>query len=199
VFTEIFEAQLGRIELQPTEFKNLSNRGHDSLKAWLAQSGQQLKPGDYFEYDFRSEGSRIGTVRLTGVVDRLAIDEKRRTIIIVDYKTGRSYNHWQNNIVKLHLFQRQLLFYKLLIENSARFRKYKVEQGIIEFIEPDEAGKINRLELSYDDEAIKQMIKLMKAVWQSVQTLKFPDVSAYQPTLAGVRKFESDLITKDVE
>jgi hypothetical protein len=97
-------------------------------------------------------------------------------------------------VVKLHMYQQQLIFYKLLIENSARFKRYKVEKGIIEFVEPDEEGQIRRLELPYDERGLNHTVGLIKAAWQSIQSLKLPDASGYQPTLAGVRQFEQDLI-----
>jgi DNA helicase II / ATP-dependent DNA helicase PcrA len=193
---EIFGAQLSRIDLMPDEFDNLVLRGSDSLQAWLKQKGGGLKPTDRFEYDFQNESSRSGDVPLSGKVDRIIIDEKRRAIQVIDYKTGLAYSQWKAGVVKLHLFKLQLIFYKLLIESSARYKKYTVERGIIEFVEPDENGVIQQLEYSYPNSEIKRAEKLIMAVWVTVQSLKFPDVSGYPATLAGIRRFEDDLIGK---
>lgn len=135
----------------------------------------------------------VGDARLGGVVDRLVIDEKTRTITVVDYKVGQSYSRWQSGVVKLHNFRKQLLFYKLLIESSARYRNYRVTKGIIEFVEPDEQGTIRQLELDYSDDEVEQMRQLIIGVWKRIQTLELPDVKSYQPSLAGIRKFEDDL------
>jgi hypothetical protein len=97
------------------------------------------------------------------------------------------------------MYRQQLIFYKLLIENSARFRKYKVHKGIIEFVEPDPEGHIRRLELIYDDETLNHMSSLIKAVWRSIQSLKLPDISSYSPTLTGIKQFERDLIENHPE
>lgn len=190
---EIFSAQLGRIELGADEQANLTLRGQASLSAWLASRGAELKPFDRFEYDFQNEGSSAGPARLAGKVDRLIIDEKNRKITVVDYKTGQSYQRWQAGVIKLHKFRQQLYVYKLLIESSARYRKYKVDRGIVEFVEPDEDGRINRLELDYDEAELKLTSKLVEAVWKHIQSLEFPDTDQYQPTLLGIRKFEADL------
>lgn len=190
---EIFEAQLDRIEIGTDEQANLLERGRSSLHHWLAQAGSQLNKTDRFEYDFKNEGSILGDSRLAGKVDRLIINEKHRRITIVDYKTGQSYRRWQSGTIKLHKFRQQLLFYKFLIENSARYRKYKLDRGIIEFVEPDEEGNINRLELIYDDQDMAQAGRLIRGVWRHVQSLDFPDISAYPPTIVGIRKFEADL------
>lgn len=193
---DIFDAQINRIELPEQQMRNLTDRGYGALKAWLGQSGSQLTLNDRFEYDFRAEGAMIGSARLTGKLDRMIVDEKRRRIAIVDYKTGRPYDRWQAGIVKLHMFRSQLLFYKLLAESSARFKGYSIDKGIVEFVEPDERGRINRLELDFDQEDLKKTADLIKSVWEYVQNLDFPDVSAYPPTLAGIRKFEDDLLNR---
>jgi len=190
---EIFVAQLGRIELGVDDQANLTSRGQASLHSWLANRGSELKKTDRFEYDFQNEGSSAGPVRLAGKVDRLIIDEKSRKITVFDYKTGQSYQRWQSGVIKLHKFRQQLMVYKLLIESSARYRKYKVEKGIIEFVEPDEDGRINRLELEYDGAELQRTTKLIGSVWSHIQSLEFPDTGGYQPTLLGLNKFEADL------
>jgi DNA helicase-2/ATP-dependent DNA helicase PcrA len=190
---DIFKAQLDRIDLPPHEFDNLTRRGHDSLRAWAAQRYKYLSANDLFEHNFQNEAARLGDVQLTGIADRMIIEEKRKTITVVDYKTGRAYQKWQPGIIKLHLYQLQLMFYKIMIENSARYKDYKVENSFIEFVEPDESGKIKLLEYRYDDDKVKHTQKLLCAVWQSILSLQFPDISGYTPTVAGIRQFEDDL------
>jgi hypothetical protein len=123
----------------------------------------------------------------------MVIDEKTKTIEVIDYKVGQSYSRWQPGVIKLHNFRKQLLFYKLLIESSARFRNYRVSRGIIEFVEPDGQGRIKQLELEYDEEELLGLVKLIAGVWRSIQSLELPETSAYQPSLAGIKNFEEVL------
>jgi DNA helicase-2/ATP-dependent DNA helicase PcrA len=190
---EIFSAQLARIEMTNEERRRLEQRGQISLEAWLKTSGQELKPADRFEYDFRSAGVVLNMARLTGKIDRLIINEKDKQITIIDYKTGLSYKRWQSGVIKLHKFRQQLNFYKLLIENSSRFRNYKVTHGIIEFVEPDERGQINRLELDYNQSKLEANVKLINGVWSRIQALDFPDTRTYLPSLKGIHQFEQDI------
>jgi RecB family exonuclease len=185
------------VELPSDAMDNLQERGRTALKAWLAQRGKEIAKTDRFEYDFHNEGSAIEDVRLSGKVDRLIVDEKRRRITVVDYKTGKPYKKWQASIPKLHKIRLQIYFYKFLVESSARFRGYEVERGIVEFVEPDENGRINQLVLEFDEEELKRTAALANAVWQRTKNLDFPDVSGYPPTLAGIRKFEADLIKQN--
>ena len=190
---EIFEAQIKRVELPPDELANLVERGRSALKAWLKQESAKLKPTDRFEYDFAREGVRLADAALAGRIDRISVDEKTKTLTVYDYKTGQSYSRWQTGVIKLHKFRQQLLFYKLLIEGSARFRGYRVVKGVVQFVEPDETGKLNSLQLDYDTEEVQEVIKLIVAVWKYIQSLDFPNITAYPPTLRGIRQFESDI------
>jgi DNA helicase-2/ATP-dependent DNA helicase PcrA len=190
---DIFTAQISRTDIPTDDQAALLERGSLTLHQWLAQRADSLKPTDRYEYNFRSEGSMSGDTRLSGIVDRLVIDEKTRTITVIDYKVGQSYSRWQPGVIKLHNFRKQLLFYKLLVESSARFRNYRVTKGIIEFVEPDEQGRIRQLELEYDETELLELVKLINGIWRSIQSLELPDTSAYQPSLAGIRKFEAEL------
>jgi hypothetical protein len=80
-----------------------------------------------------------------------------------------------------------------LIENSSRFRNYKVTHGIIEFVEPDERGQINRLELDYNQSKLEANVKLINGVWSRIQALDFPDTRTYLPSLKGIHQFEQDI------
>jgi len=190
---DIFTAQISRTDIPTDEQTALLERGSLTLHQWLAQRADSLKPTDRYEYNFRSEGCMSGDARLGGVVDRLVVDEKSKTITVIDYKVGQSYSRWQSGVIKLHNFRKQLLFYKLLIESSARYRKYKVDKGIIEFVEPDEQGRIRQLVLEYDEAELKDMASLINGVWRRIQSLELPETNSYQPSLAGIRKFEEDL------
>lgn len=191
---EVFGSQLEKYDLPAQEQKTLAERGRLSLSKWLAERGQDLSASDKYEYDFASEGVTLGPVRLSGKVDRLIINQKERAITVLDYKTGQSYQRWQGGVVKLHKFRQQLMMYKLLVEGSNRFKGYRVTGGIIEFVEPDEQGRINQLALPLDTAELDDFKLLLAAVWRRVQRLDLPDISGYPKTLTGIKAFEADLI-----
>jgi hypothetical protein len=65
----------------------------------------------------------------------------------------------------------------------------------LEFIEPPpEENKIYRVTLDFKDEDIRQLEKLIGVIWQHVQSLDLPDVSAYPKSMRGIRDFEADLL-----
>ena len=60
----------------------------------------------------------VGTP-LYGCLDLLLIDDEAKTVRIIDYKTGFTYEATPG-------YERQLAFYKLLVERSGEFEGYRV-------------------------------------------------------------------------
>lgn len=191
---DTFDRQLGQFRLPADEYRIQRDRGRGALGVWLKQSAKDLNPGDKYEYDFSGDAVFVGEAHLSGKIDRLIIDKKNRTIAVLDYKTGQSYSRWQPGVLKLHKFAQQLMVYKLLVENSTAFKGYEVTHGLIEFVEPDEHGRIVRLGLEYDSRQMSEIRDLVEAVWRRIKQLDFPDTSAFPKTVAGIRAFEKYLI-----
>lgn len=190
-----FDRQLEGGWLREDERARLRVRGRGGLPLWLKQSGSYLNPSDKYEYNFTNEGVRLGSVRLTGKIDRLIFDHQLRRITVVDIKTGKAARKWQST-TKLHKFKQQLMFYKLLVEGSSSFSGYRVERGIIEFAEPDE-GEIVRLDYGYNDKDMAEFKKLIAAIWRAAQTLNLPDTSEYPSSLKGIKAFEASLVDSE--
>ena len=168
-------------------------RGEIALAAYLSARGTQYKPNDKAEVSFSSEGVSIGDVQLSGKVDRLEINRKDKTIVVVDYKTGKGYSKWLSD-PKLYKYRRQLYSYKLLIENSITYSGFSVVGGRLEFVEPTEQGHINVLDLNFESGEAERTRLLMQALWRHVKSFDFPDTSKYGDSLAGMKQFEQDLI-----
>jgi DNA helicase-2/ATP-dependent DNA helicase PcrA len=168
-------------------------RGERALAAFLMARQHQYRPTDQAEVSFRNEGVTLGDIHLAGKVDRLEIDHAHKAITVVDYKTGKSYNRWQND-AKLYKYRRQLYAYKVLVEGAARFAGYSVTGGRLEFVEPDGVGGINVLELHFDHTELEHTKQLLQAIYSCVKQLDFPDTSKYSADLGGIKQFEEDLI-----
>jgi RecB family exonuclease len=168
-------------------------RGEKALSAWLKERAHILQPTDIAEKNFHNEGVFLGGVHMGGQVDRLEIDQKSKTITVVDYKTGKSYTRWQSD-PKLYRYRLQLYLYKLLIENSSSYKGYSVSKGRLEFIEPDENGKVHALEIAFEPKETNETIQLMQSIWNHVHELNFPDISNYQLSLSGMKDFVRDVL-----
>lgn len=195
---EYFKTTIAKCKLPKEQVFLETERGRLALKSYLKARGQIFKPTDKAEHNFRNEGVFVGNAHLAGKVDRMEIDRAHKTIVVVDYKTGRSYNRWLSE-GKLHRYKLQLYCYKLLIEGSHSYRGYTVTSGRIEFVEPDSEGKTNYLELSFKDDELEHAKALMQAMWRCVHELDFPDITQYETSLSGIKQFEDDLLSSTVK
>ncbi len=192
-----FDHELERHHLSSEEFEYFSGRGADVLSAFFAARYDTFTPTQQVERSFGSETVTLGEARLTGALDLIDIDETTKTIVVTDYKTGKATKSWQGRTpyekLKLHHYRQQLLFYKLLVENSRQFAGYTVTKGVIEFVEPASDGSFCRLELEYDKNELEEFSKLIGAVWARIQALHFSLENEYTEDLSGVLAFEKDL------
>ncbi|MDR0591563.1 MAG: ATP-dependent helicase [Candidatus Nomurabacteria bacterium] len=186
-----FETELKKEHLGDIDFKYYLKKGHDSLKVFVKQF--KFEPEQIAERSFKTDNVVWQGVRLSGTVDMLVKNEKLKTITIYDYKTGKPYANWEKN-GKLHKYSQQLMFYKLLVENSSEFAGYTVDRGVLQFVEPLD-GQIVNLETDYsDEEALERFGYLVKAVWRDIQALNLPDTSTYTKDMFGTMNFENFLI-----
>lgn len=190
---DYFKKQMQSKRLSSEETLRLQERGISALKAYIQSRARGFKIGEVAEHNFRNEGVFINDVHLAGKIDRMEIDKANKTIVVVDYKTGKSYDKWSSEL-KLHKYKQQLYCYKLLIEGSHTYSGYTVAKGRLDFIEPDPNGKINSLELEFKEADLERTKLLLQAMWSRVKNLDFPDTSEFDETLTGVKKFEDWLI-----
>jgi DNA helicase-2/ATP-dependent DNA helicase PcrA len=194
-----FELQLQQGRLGERELTYLLEKGSDVLQTFLGARYHEFNERQKAERNFAGQHAAIGEVRLTGAIDLMEIDEQAKTILVVDYKTGKGISSWQGKTdyekIKLHKYKQQLMFYKLLVEHARDYRGYKVEQGILDFVEADADKTLHRLRTPFDAEELLRFSNLLRAIWRRIQTLDLPDTSEYEPTYRGILKFENDLLS----
>jgi DNA helicase-2/ATP-dependent DNA helicase PcrA len=178
--------------LAPDLFAIEHARGVHALEIYLSDPSTRFVAGNRPEYNFRNEGVVIGQALLSGKIDLLEIDHERKTITVIDYKTGSL----GSDAAKRRRYELQLYCYKLLLEGSHTFKDYTVEQGSLVFVEPDANNKIMRHVVIFKDDELERVRGLIGALWQRIQNLDLPDISAYPTTLAGMKQFEDDLLTE---
>ncbi len=191
-----FEQILSKRYLNKSDFNHYLVQGKESLKAYLSQVDQTIGLDDLSE---QSQSVTLGVnndIRLNGKIDRLIINKSKREIKIIDFKSGSSYERWNNSDPKSFHHQRQLYFYKLLVEQSSKFKGYKVSSASLQFIEPDEQGVIKNLELVFNEEAEQSLLELITSVWNKIMTLDFPDTSTYKNNISGIKAFEAEILGK---
>lgn len=192
-----FELQLGQARLDEDDFLRQLEKGSQVLESFLKHRYDSFHPDQKVEYTLRD--IPLGDARLTGTLDLLEIDPVTRTITLTDYKTGKPATSWQGATdyekIKLHKYRQQLMFYKLLIDNSRDFGgSHRIERAILEFVEPDSGGELHQLEMQYDADELVQFSHLIAGTWQYIMELHLPSIKDYESSYKGVVQFERDII-----
>jgi DNA helicase-2/ATP-dependent DNA helicase PcrA len=188
-----FDRQLAKRYIPVDRMDDFRARGHNALNLYVASRTNMFKEPAETEVDFRREGVLIGDAHLSGKIDRLEVDRDTKTVKIVDFKTGKSHTKWERE-VKLLKYKQQLYFYKFLIEGSHTWSGFKVLEARLEFVEPDQNGKIvNPLKIKFDVEEEKEMKNLIQAVWTRIHNLDLPDTSNFPNDYNGSTQIIRDL------
>ena len=67
----------------------------------------------------------------------------------------------------------QLGFYKLLLNHSLKYSKYKVTRAHILFVVPDNDGNVHDKVYEFTEQDEKDLLTLMQAVYDQIYNLKF--------------------------
>ena len=134
--------------------------------------------GEYANKDTLSEqwlNAVVDGVPLVGRSDLLVFDNKNKTIRVCDWKTG-SKDRLDD------AYQRQLVFYKLLVEESGLYPGWSVAGSIDIFIEPDfKTRELTPARFEdVPDEDVEHVRNLIQAVYWRIQNADF-DTSAFDP------------------
>ncbi len=197
-----YETAMSLSRAEPDLLEKYLQKGSDELTAYLTNRAASFQANQKAELDFGRQEAIVGEAKLNGKLDLVTIDAVAKTIVVSDYKTGKPSRDWKGSSeydkIKLHKYRQQLLFYKLLVENSRDFGSYTVTAGNLEFIEPDASGNNTPLELQPTADEIERTKALIAAVWRHIQAVDLPDTSAYSPDLKGMLAFEQDLIDNKI-
>lgn len=172
-----FEEALSTQTLCDYEREDLLDKGYKTLDAWYEENKSKFHKDALTE--FRVNGVYLTPeIRLTGVLDKLEfIDGSDRHVRVVDYKTGKPKSL---KVVKGETkdsdggYYRQIVFYKLLLELYAD-GKYEMNEGVLEFVEPDEKGKFTKHAFSPTDAEVEDLKKEILRVSDEILNLKFWD------------------------
>jgi DNA helicase-2/ATP-dependent DNA helicase PcrA len=201
-FCQIFELNLKAQKLSEKDFQEKLEQGKEELGFYYENNPQLFGIKDMFELSFKHENVIIDGCPITGEIDRISFAENPGNVLCVfDYKTGKPFSKWENSddylCIKSLKYRYQLIFYKILIENSRNYHKLKVDSGVIDFITAKD-GKLIKLALEITPEDVEKVKALIKIVYNKVMNLDFPDISGYSQDYKGVLAFEKDLLEEKI-
>lgn len=201
-FLNVFTKSLQEQRLPKNEYDLYYKKGIDSLTCYYNTQHNNFNITDKIEFDFKDQGIIIGQAKITGKIDKLVFLPDNE-ITVHDFKSGKIKNSWvgktANDKVTLLNYKRQLIFYKILVENSRIYnKKFNVNQGILEFITPNEKNEITFLEYNITNDDVSRLQKLIDIVYNKIINLDFVDVSHYSQDYKGIMQFEEDLLNNKI-
>lgn len=169
---EFFLDELEKKELPQETLQKLREKGPADLAVSLAKFGEVLRQGKA-EVNLAPEKLSIEGVPVNGKIDHILIDDDAKTIEIYDFKTGGYHKEKWRSHATLYKYMLQLGFYKLLLNNSPTYRKYKVERAHILFVTPDKDEEVYDKVYEFNNEDEKELVDLMRAIYNMVESLEF--------------------------
>jgi len=165
--------------LTESENKHMVKRAEENLKDyWKNTLRLEVQPLEV-EYRFKRGDVEWEGVRIAGNIDKISPVIKN-DVMLVDYKTSEKHKT-QNAILgktkdkKAPNMHRQLMFYKLLTENSEGFA-YTAKYFVLDFVEPN-----IQINVPIEEEVYKDFKNTLEGVWNSIQSLKFLEGDADFP------------------
>lgn len=193
-----FEKNLKNQNMKMVDYTDFLQKGSEALQIFFDKMYGTFKVTQQTEINFASQHSIVDHAHLTGKLDLADIDTENKIMHVIDYKTGKPTQNWTGKTeyekIKLHKYKQQLIFYKLMVENSRDYHNFNINSATIRFVEPTMSGDIVSLDVEFDSAELDRFTKLINAVWSHIIKLDLPDISDYEPTYKGILAFEQDLI-----
>lgn len=190
---EAFSQKLQKEHLQPDDRKRLDEQGKEILTRLFTELGYRLPKGSASEQNISN--LQLTEARIGGKLDR--VDKLEEKLVIVDYKTGSplsSLNSRSKTVaIKAWKHRTQLIFYALLARYQPGLSFYHAVEGQMVYVQSKSKIQLIKTYIPAAEE-IDRLERLVEAVWAKVSSLDLPDASKYSPDIAGIQKFEDDLI-----
>ncbi len=180
---DLFEKYLRRTHMGERDLKDYVREGKQDLMAYLRS--QKFPRAIFNEYKVvgvpfaidASDGAKV-ELTLKGNLDKVELVGSS-AVNVVDYKTGKpqSRNKLEGKTKDADGdYKRQLVFYKLILD---RFKKgeWVMETGTLDFIKPDEGGKLHREAFAISNEEVAELEKLVAEVARKIMALEFEPCS----------------------
>jgi DNA helicase-2/ATP-dependent DNA helicase PcrA len=174
-----FEESLAHEPIKESEYEEALEKGRRALPIFYDTYHTAWSPRALNEARIDALPLEDGTL-INGKLDRIEFLDGEN-VRVVDYKTGKPKS--RNDIEGLTAssdgdYKRQLVFYKLLLDKEG---KRDMKDGVIQFIEPDDRGKMHREEFEITPGEVKVLEKLVMDVAREILDLSFWDKGCHEP------------------
>jgi DNA helicase-2/ATP-dependent DNA helicase PcrA len=181
-----FEDELMHEPIKENEYEEALEKGRKALPVFYDAYHATWSPRALNEARVDALSLEDGTL-ITGKLDRIEFLEGpdgqagNEVVRVIDYKTGKpkTRNDIEGNTASSDgNYKRQLVFYKLLLDKEG---KRIMTDGAIQFIEPDDRGKMHREEFEITPGEVKVLESQVMQVAREILDLSFWDKGCHDP------------------
>lgn len=188
-----YEKSLYKEPMSLEAYERYLRHGHEVLNRLFTELEFQLDRNALPEQIIEST---LGNgIKLTGKLDVIHCDNQK--VWFDDYKTGKPVSSLtskaKSTAVKTWRQRYQIIFYYILLMNSAQYNNKNIISGNMIYVESEYKKDLVRSYSPQEDE-INRVEKLLNVVWNHIQSLDFPDTSNYEASFEGINQFCDDLI-----
>lgn len=168
-----FEKILREYSLMISDKQEFLEKGRAALSGFYDQIF--ISYPDSIQSEVSIRGIKLSeNLILNGRIDMLE-EIKKGEYRIHDFKTGKPKKKSEIDGTKKdgkYNYLRQLVFYKIILENY-KGKKFKVIEGVVDFVEPDQKGNYSSVvfDLTTEDEA--QVLQELEAIAAQISSLSF--------------------------
>lgn len=180
----LFHERLRRARVPRLYRKEFETRGEEVLRGYYKEhvatfvptsSAEQRITGVPFTLDDGTE------ILLTGAIDKITPTDDGR-IVVTDYKSGASWSDKSNPLWRKGL-ERQIRFYKLLLDNDPQATHPPIAYGEIVFIEPRRKnGVYETKQITVTDDDVRLLKEEIVTMARSILSGTFLDTPIAAPT-----------------
>jgi DNA helicase-2/ATP-dependent DNA helicase PcrA len=164
--------------LSASDYKDCLYKGKMILENLIQNNSDLFKIGSITEKSMGAYSINWEGIPISGNIDLIEfISDDKKHITVMDYKTGNPDNSSDKLSIKnLGDYYKQLLFYKLLIDNVPSLN-WTVDKGIIFFVEPNtKTGEMISKEYVLSDMDYQQLKEIVKDVYNKIMNFEFDDI-----------------------
>ncbi len=176
----LFKEEVNKYDLSKDEYERLLERWINWLNWYYEIILNNKRSTLENEYNFRSKNVIFNWIPLTWKVDKIELINDNN-IALIDYKTGSIKTIWVIKWIDRYWnkkeswwnYLRQLLFYKLMFDNTSELnKKYNLIELWLDFVEWKK-GEYKYVNVDYNEDEYNYFLNELKESWEKINDLEF--------------------------
>lgn len=185
-----YQKALQKEMLTDKDYQERLEYGRNLISEYFDARGHLLTSDTFSEINFSSHGVNLDGIPITGKIDKVSFgsgdpDGPQQGLTVSDFKTGNADRQMSESRHGGD-YWRQMVFYKILADNSPRFKKdfqnRPVRVSQLEFLEKSrKSGEYLTAAIEVTPEAVAEVTENIRFVHGQIRALAFDKIDRSEP------------------